>query len=235
MDLSYRKRFRLHLKQIRGILFLDRRRPVARQSEWAGRPSETPYPAAPWFQTMANSRTPAQQTQTESISRCQICYWPMATRIEDGCVPGSCAHRPAVGTSEGTEEAYRSRQRRKGLTPSGAPPWDLRHGKVEQCSHPAIPIEILSPVARSEAKLPERLHPIGQGGIPAASPLTPASGVGSSGRRAPFGIHPASAPIPQPQRTVKDAPLPGDFGAEFGLTVTEVGHPVESRSHALVR
>lgn len=69
--------------------------------------------------------------------------------------------------------------------------------------------------AESELSMAADERP-GRGGIPAAVPCTPASGVGSSGRRVPHGIHPVNISIPQSQRVVENAPLDGDFGAESG-------------------
>jgi len=43
--------------------------------------------------------------------RCIICGWPLASRREDGCVPGDCSYRPR----EGSDEWVRIQRRRAEL------------------------------------------------------------------------------------------------------------------------
>jgi len=42
------------------------------------------------------------------VPRCLICDFPLASAIEDGCVPGNCSYRPPKGTAE-----YQRIQRRR--------------------------------------------------------------------------------------------------------------------------
>lgn len=42
------------------------------------------------------------------VGRCQICEWPLAEKIEDGCTIDSCSYRP----DEGSSEYYRIQDRR---------------------------------------------------------------------------------------------------------------------------
>lgn len=37
-------------------------------------------------------RTPEEFLCTDG--RCPICRWPLAPRMEDGCIPGNCSYRP---------------------------------------------------------------------------------------------------------------------------------------------
>lgn len=32
----------------------------------------------------------------DDTPRCERCQWPLAARMEDGCVPGNCSYRPAA-------------------------------------------------------------------------------------------------------------------------------------------
>lgn len=53
----------------------------------------------------------APKQELYDTARCQICGWPFAQRMEDGCVPGSCGMRPR----EYSEEWFRLKERREWL------------------------------------------------------------------------------------------------------------------------
>lgn len=41
----------------------------------------------------------AQEADKEfPVDRCRVCGWPLAERLQDGCVKGYCAQRPAPKT-----------------------------------------------------------------------------------------------------------------------------------------
>jgi len=77
---------------------------------------------------------------TDGTKRCEICDWPLATRIEDGCVPGNCSYRP----KEGSDEHRRIRERRESLARGEDP----RAGDVRVLGQPATrltpPAEVLA-------------------------------------------------------------------------------------------
>lgn len=45
------------------------------------------------------------------VPRCPVCLFPLADKLEDGCVPGNCSYRPP----EGSPEYYRIQARRREL------------------------------------------------------------------------------------------------------------------------
>lgn len=49
--------------------------------------------------------------QPAAVPRCQVCDWPLAASIEDGCVPNNCSYRP----EQGSEEYARISRRRREL------------------------------------------------------------------------------------------------------------------------
>lgn len=72
--------------------------------------------------------------------RCPICDWPMASRREDGCVPGDCSYRPR----EGSEEWRRIKRHRAELEcpicPECSEPIDI----VDGCACTGFPIGAVS-------------------------------------------------------------------------------------------
>lgn len=58
--------------------------------------------------------TPTQEMYEPG--RCQVCGWPLAGSVEDGCVEGNCSMRPR----EGSEEYYRLKERREWLSARAA-------------------------------------------------------------------------------------------------------------------
>ena len=42
-------------------------------------------------------------------ARCAICGWPLATRLEDGCIRGNCSRRPPPDRFYDAERAYREK------------------------------------------------------------------------------------------------------------------------------
>lgn len=61
------------------------------------------------------------------LPRCLICGWPLADRVEDGCVPGNCSYRPVEGTVE-----YERIQKRRAELRAG---WDQLDGAI-MCDQP---------------------------------------------------------------------------------------------------
>ena len=49
--------------------------------------------------------------------RCEVCDWPLAPSIEQGCVEGNCSYRP----HEGTAEFYRIEEIRRRLANAKEP------------------------------------------------------------------------------------------------------------------
>jgi hypothetical protein len=47
--------------------------------------------------------------------RCEVCDWPLAKTMEEGCVPGNCSYRPHKGTAE----YFRIKKRREELAKPG--------------------------------------------------------------------------------------------------------------------
>lgn len=43
-----------------------------------------------------------------TIERCEVCDWPLAKTLAEGCVPGNCGYRPDRGSDE-----YRRIQKRR--------------------------------------------------------------------------------------------------------------------------
>ena len=41
------------------------------------------------------------------VPRCLVCDFPLVDKVEEGCVPGNCSYRPALGTAEYTHIANR--------------------------------------------------------------------------------------------------------------------------------
>lgn len=55
---------------------------------------------------------------TDDESRCAVCAWPLAERIEDGCTRGNCSHRPRPERLYAPGRAAREfEQLMKGRTP----------------------------------------------------------------------------------------------------------------------
>lgn len=65
-----------------------------------------------------------------TLPRCIICGWPLADRVEDGCVAGNCSYRPASGTAE----EMRIRQRHAQLLADA-------QGEVILCDKPCASAE----------------------------------------------------------------------------------------------
>lgn len=49
--------------------------------------------------------------ETRAGARCEICGWPLAASIDEGCIPGNCSYRP----ESGSDEWYRIQRQREKL------------------------------------------------------------------------------------------------------------------------